>query len=925
MTEDNKYKLNLPDTSFPMRGNLAKREPGWVSEWKSKEIYQEIRKSRNGAPRYVLHDGPPYANGDIHIGHAVNKILKDFIVKSKTLSGFDAPYVPGWDCHGLPIELVIEKKYGKEIDPTKFRELCRSYAIEQVNRQKIDFQRLGVLGDWDNPYLTLDKSTEANIVRSLAKIYAQGFLYQGSKPVHWCTECGSALAEAEVEYEDKTSTAIDVAFNLSFNQKEQYEKIFSTSVSKKVSAVIWTTTPWTLPANEAICVHPQLEYGLYELHDQLVIVGKELAAKTFLKYDATINLIGSVRGKELEGLLFTHPFLDKTIPIICGDHVTIESGTGLVHTAPAHGIDDYVVGVKYDLPVENPVDDLGKFKSSIPFVSGLTVWESNKKIIALLTENHSLLFAEKYAHSYPHCWRHKAPIIFRATHQWFVGMNYKNSDKKSLRDLANSAVSATSFFPSWGKARLEAMIKNRPDWCVSRQRNWGVPIPIFLHKETSEPHPKTQKFFELIAQMIEEKGIDAWFNLDPSTLLKEDAEDYKKITDTLDVWFDSGTTHESVLAQRSDLAPQADLYLEGSDQHRGWFQSSLLTSCAINEKAPFKALLTHGFVVDGKGYKMSKSKGNVIAPQKIMDQYGADILRLWVATTDYSAELNVSDEILKRVSDNYRRIRNTLRFLCANLEDFDSRKDLVSSDALLGLDQYSIYSVDRLQKSVLEHYEKFEFYLAMQKFVAFCSEDLGGFYLDIIKDRLYTTAENSFARRSAQTALYHISQSLMRVMAPVLSFTSHELWEILCKNANHSLFSDLWYELPNHHLSKDDLQSWETIKIVRSVANKKIEEVREAGKIGSSLQAALVIKAEPELAEQILKFNDDLRFIFITSSVSVESHEGALEIDVTPSKDVKCQRCWHYVSGVGEDKRHPSVCLRCVSNLFGEGELRHHA
>ncbi len=923
MTEENKYKLNLPDTSFPMRGNLAKREPGWVDEWKNKNLYDEIRNSRNGAPRYVLHDGPPYANGDIHIGHAVNKILKDFIVKSKTLSGFDAPYVPGWDCHGLPIELVIEKKYGKEMDPAKFRELCRGYAIEQVTRQKIDFQRLGVLGDWDNPYLTLDKSTEANIVRSLAKIYEHGFLYQGSKPVHWCTDCGSALAEAEVEYEDKTSTAIDVAFTLT--QQKQCEVIFSSTLSKNVSAVVWTTTPWTLPANEAICVHPELEYGLYELKDQFVIISKDLVEQRFAKYNQSVNLVASASGKKLEGLLFKHPFLEKSVPIICGDHVTVEAGTGLVHTAPAHGIDDYVVGVKYDLPVENPVDDLGRFKSNTPFVSGLTVWESNEKIVELLKTNNALLFMEKYAHSYPHCWRHKTPIIFRATHQWFIGMNHKNSNKNSLRDLANKAVSATEFFPSWGKARLEAMIRNRPDWCVSRQRNWGVPIPMFLHKESSEPHPKTQEFFETVAQLIEKNGIDAWFNLDPSVLLGADVKDYKKISDTLDVWFDSGTTHESVLAKRKDLAPQADLYLEGSDQHRGWFQSSLLTSCAMNEKAPFKALLTHGFVVDGKGYKMSKSKGNVIAPQKIMDQYGADILRLWVATTDYSAELNVSDEILKRVSDSYRRIRNTLRFLCANLEDFDFNTHLVPSKELLSLDRYAIYSVDKLQKTVLQHYDQFEYYLAMQKFVAFCSEDLGGFYLDVIKDRLYTTAESSFARRSAQTALYHISHSLMRVMAPVLSFTAHELWEVLCKNVDHSLFSDFWYELPSHHLNNDDLHSWEALKMVRGVANKKIEELREEGKIGSSLQAQLTIKANQELTTQILKFKDDLRFIFITSSVLVESHEGPLEIKVTPSTHNKCERCWHYVSTVGVDKAHPSICSRCITNLFGEGELRHHA
>ena len=922
MTEENKYKLNLPDTSFPMRGNLAKREPTWVDDWSNRDVYKEIRNSRTGKEKYILHDGPPYANGDIHIGHAVNKILKDFIVKSKTLSGFDAPYVPGWDCHGLPIELVVEKKYGKDIDPEKFRELCRNYAIEQVNRQKKDFERLGVLGDWNNPYLTLDKKIEANIVRSLAKIYANGFLYQGSKPVHWCTECGSALAEAEVEYEDKTSAAIDVSFT---HKQDKSEGIFLAAKEKPVSVIIWTTTPWTLPANEAISVHPELSYGLYELSDQCVIIAEELAEQNLTKYQESGKKINTFKGDELEGLLFNHPFLEKTVPIICGEHVTTEAGTGLVHTAPAHGIDDYIVGSKYDLPVENPVDDLGKFKKNVPHVSGLTVWESNAKIIDLLKTKNALIFAEKYTHSYPNCWRHKVPIIFRATHQWFVGMNHKNSNKKSLRDLSDEAVSMTEFYPNWGKARLEAMIKNRPDWCISRQRSWGVPIPIFLHKDTSDPHPKTLTFFEIIAKKIEKDGIDAWFKLDPKELLGADVKDYKKIADTLDVWFDSGTTHESVLAKRDELSPQADLYLEGSDQHRGWFQSSLLTSCAMNEKAPYKALLTHGFVVDGKGYKMSKSKGNVIAPQKIMDQYGADILRLWVATTDYSGELNISDEIIKRVADSYRRIRNTLRFLCANLEDFEPKKHLVKSDEMLSLDRFAIYKVNELQTEVLAHYDKFEFYLAIQKFVAFCSEDLGGFYLDILKDRLYTMDVDSFARRSAQTALHHISHSLMRVMAPVLSFTAHELWEILCKDETHTVFADYWYKLPPHHLSDVDIHDWNNIIKVRVLANKKIEQVRETGKIGSSLQTQLIIRADQNILISLAKFKHDLRFIFISSKVSIESLDEGFTVEVIRCSHKKCERCWHYVESVGENVKHPSICRRCISNLFEDGEVRSHA
>ena len=922
MTEENKYKLNLPDTSFPMRGNLAKREPSWVANWNKSNTYKKIRNARAGKTKYILHDGPPYANGDIHIGHAVNKILKDFIIKSKTLSGYDAPYVPGWDCHGLPIELVIEKKYGKNIDADKFRHLCREYALEQVEKQKKDFERLGVLGDWSNPYLTIDKKTEANTVRSLAKIYANGFLYQGSKPVHWCIECGSALAEAEVEYEDKTSEVVDVTFIL--DQKNS-ETIFSEANNKPVAAIIWTTTPWTLPANEAISVNPKLNYGLYELSDKYVILATDLAENNLLKYKQPIKLINNFKGKELEGLLFKHPFLNKTVPIVCGDHVTTEAGTGLVHTAPAHGIDDYVVGSKYNLPVENPVDEYGKFKRDVPHVAGLSVWDSNTVIIALLKSKNALVFDEKYTHSYPHCWRHKIPIIFRATHQWFIGMNNKNNNQHSLRNLSDDAVSNTNFFPSWGKARLETMIKNRPDWCVSRQRNWGVPITMFLHKETSEPHPDTLLFFEKIAKMIEKDGIDAWFNLDIQNFLGKDAKDYKKVSDTLDVWFDSGTTHESVLLQRDDLSPQADLYLEGSDQHRGWFQSSLLTSCAMNEKAPYKALLTHGFVVDGQGYKMSKSKGNVIAPQKIMDQYGADILRLWVATTDYSGELNISDEILKRVADSYRRIRNTLRFLCANLEDFDYKKHLVEPNEMLSLDRFAIYKVDELQSVILDHYEKFEFYLAIQKFVAFCSEELGGFHLDILKDRLYTTSEDSFARRSAQTSLYHISHSLMRVMAPVLSFTAHELWEVLCNEKDHSIFTDYWYELPKHGLSNEDINDWNNIIKVRAEVNKRIEEVRESGKIGSSLQAQLRINANKDIMESLTRFKDDLKFIFISSDVTINLHDDDLNIEATPSPYKKCERCWHYAESVGQNKEHPSICKRCISNLFGSGEVRIHA
>jgi len=923
MTDKNKYKLNLPNTIFPMRGNLSKREPDWVNQWSKRNLYQEVSNSRKGKKKYVLHDGPPYANGDIHIGHAVNKILKDFIIKSKILSGFDSPYIPGWDCHGLPIELVVEKKYGKNIDPTKFRSLCRSYALEQVEKQKKDFQRLGVLGDWNNPYLTLNYKTEADIVRSLGKIYKNGFLYQGSKPVHWCTECSSALAEAEVEYEDRISPAIDVGFIST--ERKKLEKIFGITSPKEIMAVIWTTTPWTLPANEAISVHPELDYGIYEVDEKLLILSTDLAEERLSKYQFKLAQLGVCKGNQLEGIIFSHPFLEKSVPIICGNHVTTEAGTGLVHTAPAHGIDDYIVGSKYNLPVESPVNEEGRFRKNVPLFAGETVWKANSLVVEVLTKNNRLLFNAKHQHSYPHCWRHKSPIIFRATHQWFIGMNHKGKDNKSLRDFSYKAVLETKFFPDWGKKRLESMIKNRPDWCVSRQRNWGVPIPIFLNKETNLPHPRTEEFFDIVAKNIEENGIDTWFNMDSSILLGDEADQYIKIQDTLDVWFDSGTTHQSVLSQREELSSPADLYLEGSDQHRGWFQSSLLTSCAITGKAPYRALLTHGFVVDGQGYKMSKSKGNVIAPQKIMDQYGADILRLWVASTDYSGELNISDEIMKRVSESYRRIRNTLRFLCANLDDFDHKSMALDVSEMLSIDKYSLFLLDELQESILKDYENFEFYLAIQKFVSFCSEDMGGFYLDVLKDRLYTLGENSKERRSAQMALHHITQSLIRIMSPILSFTAQEVWEVTNKNHENTVFSYYWYDIPAHTLSKDELDAWQTTIEIRNIANKRIEEIREKGEVGSSLQANIEIITKRSTYEHLLTFQEDLKYIFITSSVSIKEAEGETKVYVSTSPYSKCDRCWHYDESVGAIENHASLCKRCFSNLFGEGESRTHA
>jgi isoleucyl-tRNA synthetase len=928
--EASKYKLNLPETTFPMRGDLAKREPAWLKQWTDTQLYQRIRKARKGAKKFILHDGPPYANGDIHIGHAVNKILKDIIVKSKTMSGFDAPYVPGWDCHGLPIELVVEKNHGKNIDPAKFRELCREYATEQVERQKKDFIRLGVLGDWDNPYLTMDFETEADIMRALGEIYKNGYLYQGSKPVHWCVDCGSALAEAEVEYEDKNSPAIDVGFKVA--DSAALSKAFGVEVKSDTYAVIWTTTPWTLPANQAVSVHPDFDYDLIETSKGLLILAQGLAEATLARYGETgTKSIATCKGIALEFLKLNHPFESREVPIICGDHVTAETGTGLVHTAPAHGLDDYAVGMRYNLPVDCPVGDDGKFYSRVERFAGMSIWDANKVVIETLQSGGNLMASARLNHSYPHCWRHKTPVIFRATHQWFIGMYEQDAVGISLREYANKAVDATEFFPAWGRARLEAMIKNRPDWCVSRQRNWGVPMPFFVHKETGEPHPQTADLLEKAALLVEERGVEAWFSLDGAAFLAQhapaNAVDYKKVTYTLDVWFDSGATHAAVLKRRPELQFPADLYLEGSDQHRGWFQSSLLTGCAIDGRAPYEALLTHGFVVDGSGHKMSKSKGNVVAPQKVMDTYGADILRLWTASTDYSGELTISDEILKRVAESYRRIRNTMKFLLANVADFDASKDLLPVSEWLEIDKYALYLTQKLQAEVLADYDRYEFHLAVQKFVSFCSEDLGGFYLDILKDRLYTAGETSHARRAAQSTLHHITHAMMRLMAPILSFTANEIWQTLGLDTDKTVFEDMWYVLPEHGLSVNRLDAWESIIIARGQAAKEIELLRTTGQVGSSLQAELDFYVTDANYESLSSLEDDLRFVMITSSAKVYRvvSETEQKIVVTPSVHVKCDRCWHYRIDVGTDPEHPKICGRCVSNLFGKGEARKYA
>jgi isoleucyl-tRNA synthetase len=930
---DYKDTLNLPDTPFPMRGDLAKREPGWLKIWQERTLYQRIREACAGRPKFILHDGPPYANGDIHIGHAVNKILKDIIVRSKTLAGFDAPYVPGWDCHGLPIELQVEKAHGKNIPASEFRKLCRDYAKSQVERQKVDFIRLGVLGDWDKPYLTMDYHFEADIMRTLGGIYANGYLFQGQKPVHWCVDCGSALAEAEVEYEDKASPAIDVAFAV--KDAAALSKAFGIAPpAKPAFAVIWTTTPWTLPANEAVCVHPDFIYDLILTEKGFLILARDLAEACITRYgfDA-VEVLASCSGAALEHLQLQHPFYDRVVPMICGDHVTLDAGTGMVHTAPAHGLEDYAVGGKYQLPVDCPVGPDGKFFEKIPLVGGQSIWAANKTVVETLETNGALLCNIKLQHSYPHCWRHKTPIIFRATHQWFIGMEVKKQGE-ALRDHAMRAVDATQFFPSWGRARLEAMIKNRPDWCVSRQRNWGVPMPFFVHKESGQPHPRSLELLEQVAKRVEQQGIEAWFSLDAAELLGDEAAVYKKASDTLDVWFDSGSTHACVLKQRADLAHPADLYLEGSDQHRGWFQSSLLTGCATDGFAPYKALLTHGFVVDGNGHKMSKSKGNVIAPQKVVDTLGADILRLWTASTDYSGELTISDEILKRVTDGYRRIRNTLRFLLANLADYDHAAHALPVTEWLEIDRYSLAMGRSFEQAAKAHYAAYEFHLVAQKLTGFCSEELGSFYLDILKDRLYTAGKDSKARRAAQNALYHLTHSLLRIMAPILSFTAEEAWAAFTGRADDSIMLHTWNDVLPHQPEEAVIAArWEQLRKLRADVQKRLEEVRVAGEIGSSLAAEVDLYAIGEIYDLLASFGDDLRFVFITSQARLHqgehpdapAGEEGVGIRVSASAQQKCERCWHYRADVGADAEHPTLCGRCTSNLYGDGEPRSYA
>jgi isoleucyl-tRNA synthetase len=921
---DYKSTLNLPDTPFPMRGDLAKREPVWVRAWQERDLYGRIREACKGRPKFVLHDGPPYANGDIHMGHAVNKVLKDIVVKSKTMAGFDAPYVPGWDCHGLPIEHQIEKQHGRGLEPNRARALCRAYAAEQIERQKADFERLGVLGDWKHPYRTMDPAFEAEELRIVGALLKKGLLFRGLKPVNWCIDCGSALAEAEVEYEDKTSAAIDVAFR--FVDAAALAKAFGLAapLAKAASAVIWTTTPWTLPGNQAVTVHPEFDYDLVDTESGALVLASELRDACLKRYGLAGMVLATAKGAAIDGLAMRHPFEPRDVPVITGSHVTLEAGTGLVHTAPAHGVEDFDIGKARGLPLDQPVDDDGRYKPNVPHFAGLGVREAEKPILELLKANGALLRNEPFRHSYPHCWRHHTPIIFRATTQWFVGMDRARADGRTLRQVARQAIADTEFFPAVGRARLSAMIENRPDWTLSRQRYWGVPLPFFLDKQTGEPHPDTEALVEKAAQMVEKGGVEAWFAASCGDF-GVDAAKYRKLTDTVDVWFDSGTSHFSVLRRLADLAYPADMYLEGSDQHRGWFQSSLLIGCALDGRAPYKSLLTHGFTVDSQGRKMSKSLGNVIAPQKIADTLGAEVIRLWIAATDYSGELSLSDEILKRVVESYRRIRNTLRFLLANSADFDPAKDALPVSEWLEIDRYALAMTRAMADACAADYARFEFHLVAQRLQGFCSEDLGGFYLDILKDRLYTSAKSGPARRAAQSALHHITQVLLRLMAPILSFTSEEAWEVLHPGKGESVFFHTWNEvLPEGPGEAELLAKWSRLREIRALVQKELEDLRQAGRVGSSLQGEAVVHAPAEERALLESLGDDLKFVLITSAARVQPGE-ALRAEVSPSAAPKCERCWHYRGDVGVDAAHPALCGRCVANLFGAGESRFHA
>jgi isoleucyl-tRNA synthetase len=943
-TPDHSKTLNLPDTAFPMRGDLAKREPAWVKTWNEQGLYRRLRDARRGAPLFVLHDGPPYANGQIHIGHAVNKVLKDMVVKARQLAGFDAHYVPGWDCHGLPIENAIERKYGRKLTRDEMQSRSRSYATEQIGQQMADFQRLGVLGDWAHRYATMDKANEAGEIRAFKRVIERGFVYRGLKPVYWCFDCGSSLAEFEIEYADKKSQSLDVAF-LCAEPTRLAQAFGLAALHKDAFAVIWTTTAWTLPANQALNLNPALDYALVDTPRGLLVLAETLVQTCLARYKLDGKVLVTAKGEKLAGINFHHPLshVDKGYarlsPVYLADYATAEDGTGIVHSSPAYGVDDFNSCVAHGMTVKeilNPVQGNGSYAAEFPLFGGQDIWKAVPVIIDALESAGRLLATQAFAHSYPHCWRHKTPVIYRAAAQWFVRMDEgegvftRDKASKTLRQLALDAIDATGFYPENGRARLRDMIANRPDWCISRQRSWGVPLPFFLHKDTGEPHPRTMELLDRAADIVEAGGIEAWSRATAEEILgAEDAVHYSKSSDILEVWFDSGSTFWHVLRGthaglhhghgHHEIGPEADLYLEGHDQHRGWFHSSLLLGCALFDRAPYRGLLTHGFTVDGSGRKMSKSLGNTVVPQEVSGKLGAEIIRLWVAATDYSGDLAIDDKILARVVDAYRRIRNTLRFMLANTSDFDPASDRLPPERLLEIDRWMLSRAAQFQAEALQHYEVYEFHPVVAKLQVFCSEDLGAFYLDVLKDRLYTNAPRSRARRSAQTVLWTLTHAMLRWMAPFLSFTAEEAWQVLAPGESPSIFTETYWRFE----SPDDalLAKWARIREIREAVNKEIETVRSAGGVGSSLQANVRVELTAPDHALLASLGDDLKFVFITS-VAELAEGDALKISVTPSPARKCGRCWHWRSDVGHDPAHPDLCGRCTSNLYGTGEVR---
>tara|TARA_B100000965_G_scaffold89232_1_gene72484 strand:- start:479 stop:3250 length:2772 start_codon:yes stop_codon:yes gene_type:complete len=912
--------LNLPDTEFSMKAGLPRKEPEMLDFWSNKDLYKKIRDKYKDKELFLLHDGPPYANGDIHLGHSVNKILKDITIKFKTLQGFNAPFVPGWDCHGLPIELNVEKKHGKNSELVKnkesFQKACKEYAETQINNQLEDFKRLGVLGDWENSYKSLDPKFEADIVRSLGIIYNEGYLEKGEKPVHWCQESGSSLAEAEVEYIDKTSKAIDVAFKVDHSSLKKVKDLFSAVDSDEISFVIWTTTPWTIPSNVAVCINPEYKYSLIKMNNKFYVIAFEMIDQCSKRWKQKFDVISTIEGKKLNDIDLTHPFLDRKSVLLHADHVTTETGTGCVHTAPAHGMDDYLICKKNNIDTIHSLNNKAFFKDELDFIAGLPAMKADPLIVEKLQEQNALINIEDYHHSYPHCWRRKTPLIFTSTPQWFISMKKNNLIKDALKHIKS-----VNWEPSWGLQRIESMLVDRPDWCISRQRNWGVPITLVVHKDTGEIHPDQKNLFEKFAQIIEKDGISAWDQLDLKDFIS-DYKDYVKTSDTLDVWFDSGVTHFAVSSKRFGKNTIADLYLEGSDQHRGWFQSSLLTSIAMNGSAPYKTVLTHGFVVDEQGRKQSKSLGNVVSPQKVWDNLGADILRLWVASTDFRSEMVASDEILRRTSDQYRRIRNTFRFILGNLKDYKD-ENKIKFKAQVELDKWIINEAKILQNDVLKLYESYSYHKAIQKIHNFCVNELGGVYLDIVKDRLYTCKSDSHARRSCQTSLDFLLNILVRLIAPVLSYTAEEIWQTSerLSSQEESVF------LSNYDISEIDYQSsikesdWNRIFEIKDAVNQSIEEMRSENKLKGSLDSIVNINANEEDLKVLKKLGNELHFLFISSEASVEKSKS-FKIKINSSKNPKCTRCWHRHASVGTSKEHPELCYRCIENIDDNGEQR---